>query len=377
MRIAVIALTEGGAETAARLRSLAGTCLGLARQGSAHQTEVLDVKILLPAKLHARLGFGQPYSGSTAELIKEVFATFQGIVCIMAAGIVVRSIAPLLQGKDQDPGVVVVDEAGQFAVSLLSGHLGRANDLAREVAKVLGGTPVITTATDVQGVLAVDVLARDLGVKLEPVARIVKVNSVLARGQSVVLLTENPLPLGEKHPLWDSSSGWEVIVCKRDIWQEAKDLQDQGKTVVLFTARTGDPDVLCLRPQSIVAGVGCRRGIPAGRILAEINAGLLAARRSPLSLKKICSITEKAQEQGILEAVESLGVISEFYPKELLQKFLDNYKGLTQSNFVNQQMGVGGVCEPASLAGCRQGTLILKKQAKNGVTVALAEEECM
>ena len=81
------------------------------------------------------------------------------LVCVMAAGIVVRGIAPYLKGKDTDPAVVVVDEAGQFAISLLSGHLGGANELARRVAKVLGGTPVITTATDVHGLPALDVLA--------------------------------------------------------------------------------------------------------------------------------------------------------------------------------------------------------------------------
>ena len=97
----------------------------------------------------------QPFS-RLSEVFREAFAQGENLVCIMAAGIVVRGIAPYLQGKDTDPAVVVVDEAGRFAVSLLSGHLGGANELARRVAKLLGGTPVITTATDVQGLPALD-----------------------------------------------------------------------------------------------------------------------------------------------------------------------------------------------------------------------------
>ena len=101
---------------------------------------------------------------------REAFARGDNLVCIMAAGIVVRGIAPICKGKDRDPAVVVVDEAGSFAISLLSGHLGGANELARRVAKVLGGTPVITTATDVQGLPALDMLAAEHGLTIENLA---------------------------------------------------------------------------------------------------------------------------------------------------------------------------------------------------------------
>ena len=105
-----------------------------------------------------------------SEAFREAFAQGENLVCVMAAGIVVRGIAPYLKGKDTDPAVVVVDEAGRFAVSLLSGHLGGANDLARRVAEVLGGTAVITTATDVQGLPALDVLAVAQGLTIENLA---------------------------------------------------------------------------------------------------------------------------------------------------------------------------------------------------------------
>ena len=106
-----------------------------------------------------------------ATVFQEAFRQGENLVCIMAAGIVVRGIAPHLTGKDQDPAVVVVDEAGRFAVSLLSGHLGGANELARQVAQILNATPVITTASDVQGLPALDLVAQRAGLPIEDLAR--------------------------------------------------------------------------------------------------------------------------------------------------------------------------------------------------------------
>ena len=119
------------------------------------------------------------------------------LVCVMAAGIVVRGIAPYLKGKDTDPAVVVVDEAGQFAVSLLSGHLGGANDLARRVAKLLGGTPVITTATDVQGLPALDVLAVEHGLIIENLAGVRPIHMALLEGRPVRLVDPEGFLSGE------------------------------------------------------------------------------------------------------------------------------------------------------------------------------------
>ena len=98
------------------------------------------------------------------SLLAKAFLGKNPLICIMATGIVVRYLAPLLQGKDVDPAVVVVDEAGRFAISLLSGHLGGANELARTVGNLIGATPVITTATDVQGLPALDTLGSPAGV---------------------------------------------------------------------------------------------------------------------------------------------------------------------------------------------------------------------
>lgn len=375
MRVAVVALTGGGAATAARLASrLPGSNLNGDRSGAASRYRVEQVKVFLPEKLRSGNFAADYYDCPTGELLRRTFHDFQGLVLIMAAGIAVRSLAPLLQGKERDPAVVVMDERGQFAVSLLSGHLGGANDLARAVASVLGAVPVITTSTDVRGHLAVDVLARDLGVKLEPVKQLVAVNSAIARGSRIMLISQIPLPLGKDHQLWQDSC-WQVDISREDLWLRAEAALAKGAIPVLLTCKQGPDRFLYLRPLSIVAGVGCRKGIAADEILKAVRDAFSLAGISPLSLRKTVSIEAKAHEEGILRAAAELRVETEFYPAETLSKILSQHQGLAQSEFVNTQMGVGGVCEPASLAGCRQGKLILGKQANQGVTVALAEEE--
>jgi cobalt-precorrin 5A hydrolase len=164
--IKILALTPQGAALARRLgRALPGArcCLPRTIAGEADD-----------------LAFDRP-----AEAFREAFERGENLVCIMAAGIVVRGIAPYLKNKAADPAVVVVDEAGGFAVSLLAGHLGGANDLAREVARILGATPVITTASDVQGLPALDVEAVARGLTIENLAEVRAIQMALLKGRRV------------------------------------------------------------------------------------------------------------------------------------------------------------------------------------------------
>jgi cobalt-precorrin 5A hydrolase len=132
-----------------------------------------------------------------ADAFREAFEQRYNLVCVMAAGIVVRSMAPYLKGKDTDPAVVVVDEAGQFAISLLSGHLGGANELARRVATVLEGTAVITTATDVHRLPALDLLAVEHGLTIENLAGVRLIHMALLAGRPVRLVDPEGFLSGE------------------------------------------------------------------------------------------------------------------------------------------------------------------------------------
>ena len=220
-----------------------------------------------------------------AKVFQEAFEQGENLVCVMAAGIVVRSIAPYLRGKDRDPAVVVVDEAGKFAVSLLSGHLGGANDLAREVAQILNGTPVITTATDVQGLPALDSLAAQRGLMIENLDAVRPVHMALLSGRPVRLVD----PDGYLADLLKENPG--LFIDENDL--DAA-LTGEGPGVYAgFRERAWPPGWLILRPKNLVAGMGCHKGTPAREILDFVKRIFRQERLSLASLKALATIEAK------------------------------------------------------------------------------------
>lgn len=300
---------------------------------------------------------------SLSEQVPLLWKEYDNLIFIMAVGIVVRLIAPLIKSKWDDPGVVVVDEGGHFAVSLLGGHWGGSNNLARQVASVLGAVSVVTTATDVQGKPAIDSLARSLGMIPLPKARVKQVNSALLAGKRVVLYTE-----------WDlkglvEETGIEVLPLERYAGEP-------GGVPVFVTSRDCSlysTQGIFLCPASLTAGIGCKRGVSAEEVISALTEALKCAGRHPESLSFIASHVAKANEMGLREAVGQMHLPLAFYGAEVLQKIHKQNPGLADSCFVREQMGVGGVCETAALAAAAKGKLVLSKTKVGRVTVALAE----
>ncbi|MDN5345167.1 MAG: cobalt-precorrin hydrolase, partial [Clostridia bacterium] len=174
--LAIVTLTQPGLQTALRLAA--------ALPGGA--------VVYTPAGL-AVPGRVRPYQGPLSPFLGRVFNHYRGLILIMATGIAVRALSPHLVAKEKDPAVVVVDARGQYAISLLSGHLGGANDLARLVASLLGGQAIITTASEVQGLPALDLVARELGMSVWPRASFKGVMAALVNGETVNLLVEPAL----------------------------------------------------------------------------------------------------------------------------------------------------------------------------------------
>ncbi|MDA8210583.1 MAG: cobalt-precorrin 5A hydrolase [Clostridia bacterium] len=358
MKLAVVALTKGGADLGRRIA-----------QAYPEQVDLYHTPFDQPLKL----------------LAERLFQQYQGIVFIMALGIVVRVVGPILQDKRRDPAVVCMDEAGNFVISVASGHLGGANRLTTELAELLGATPVITTATDVRGKIAFDVLARELDLVIEPFENLKLLNSALVNGEKIGVVSQLP---AEKLGFAQGSSRWEGIAVHP--WAKLSgelafpEITDLGYPyLVLITNRVPDvslpsgraePVVLYLRPRNLIAGVGCRRGIAQEDILAAVTDACRQAGKSPLSLKKLVSVDLKKDETGLLEAARELGLPMEFFDRTELARHLEDHPELSRSDYVKAQIGVGGVCEPAALLAGYQTTLVLPKRKYRGVTVALAEE---
>ncbi len=305
--------------------------------------------------------------GSLADLVQRIWNGYDSLVFIMAVGIVVRVVAPLLRSKWSDPGVVVVDEKGNFAVSLLGGHWGMANSLARQVASALGATPVVTTATDVQGKPAIDLLARECGFRPLPPERVKAVNRAFLAGERVVIYTE--------WDLGDVAGGRHFEILP---WAGEPGSPGAPDCVPVFvTSRMLDslPEkVLCLCPASLVAGIGCRRGVSGSEIVEAVESALRLAGRRKESLRLLASHTVKEDERGLRDAACSLKLKTAFFDSGVLQGVMESNPGLQDSGFVKSQVGVGGVCETAALAAATEGRLILPKTRFGRVTVALAED---
>ncbi len=359
-RIAVIYLTPSGGGLARRLEQdwpqAAAPGSGDGAMGG-DRLEVLEA--------------AQPLSA----MVSDLWRRYDSFVLIMAVGIVVRLVAPLLQSKWCDPGVVVVDEGGNFAVSLVGGHWGGANRLAREVAACLGAVPVVTTATDVRGKPAIDLLAKQWGFRPVPGARVKVVNSALLAGERVEIFSEWDLsgdrPLNQD----DSIPGLESIPC-RSLQELEQGGPDRGQPApVLVTSRllALPPRGVFLRPLSLAAGIGCRRGVEAAEIEAAVEEALRIAGRSRDSLGVLATHEVKEDEAGLLETAGRMGLSLEFFTSGRLGQVYESHPGLEHSMFVQQQLGVGNVCETAALAAVPDGVLVLRKTKFNRVTVALAE----
>lgn len=304
-------------------------------------------------------------AGSSLSLqVRLLWGKYDSFVFIMAVGIVVRLIAPLLRSKWEDPGVVVLDEGGHYAVSLVGGHWGGSNTLARQVAAVLGAEPVVTTATDVQGKPALDTVAKEWGMLPLPRERVKEANSALLTGERVVIYSEwnlqitgeltgiEFLPLG-RHT-GELNHGFPVFVTSREHGQ----FGGQG---------------VCLCPPSLSAGIGCKRGVTVEEVLYALKCALELSGRRQESLALLASHQVKEDEIGLQEAARRLKLSLAFYDTDILKEIHKQNPNLADSSFVRKQMGVGGVCETAALAAVPEGELVLSKTKVGRVTVALAE----
>ncbi|WP_262061941.1 precorrin-3B C(17)-methyltransferase [Streptomyces sp. STR69] len=231
------------------------------------------------------------YEGPVGDAVRAAFAECEQLVCFLATGAVVRLIAPLLGDKRTDPGVVCVDEGGRFAVSLVGGHGGGANELAVEVGELLAARPVVTTATDAVGVTGLDTL----GFPVE--GDVAGVSRALLDGEPVALDAELAWPLP---PLRVSGTG--------------------GSYVVRVTDRTVEPAEreVVLRPPSLVVGVGASKGAPVDEVSGLIESALRDAGLSVASLAELATVDAKSDEPGIVEAAQRLGVPLVTYSAEEL-----------------------------------------------------------
>ena len=333
MRIEIASFTQKGAQLAAELAER------LRAQGE-------DARAWANARYAEQTGLS-PMSGASAWA-KETFPASDALIFVGAAGIAVRSVAPLLRSKLTDPAVVSVDEAGRFAVALVSGHVGGANRLARNIAAFTGGQAVISTATDVNNRFAVDEWIARSGMAL--------VNPHAVRAFAAALLDGVTVGLSSEFPV-------------KGALPEGIQWAQSGAAGLHAGVRRASPfeATVCAVPRVVTLGIGCRRGIAREAIEEAVELALERENLRPESLCGAASIDLKRDEAGLLAFCEQRGLPIRFYSAAELNAVPGEF---TASERVLRVTGVDNVCErAAALAG---GRLLAGKLAHSGVTVALA-----
>jgi cobalt-precorrin 5A hydrolase len=322
MKIGVLAITAGGKRLAAEL------------------AEKMPQALVLPQ------------TDGVAQALAAHWRELDGFVCIMAAGIVVRGIAPLLQGKESDPCVVVMDEKGRHAVSLLSGHLGGGNDLARQVAVLSGGEAVVTTASDTLGLAALDLWAREQDLACESKEGMTQASARLVNTGSLKIFSEvaiASLPQGLVAVAGPELA--EIVVTPR--------LGEYGTAVVF-------------RPKNLVVGVGCNRGVPVAELRQACEELFAEQSLSQMSIRNLASIDLKQDEVGLLAFAHAQGWRLEFFSKDELNRV----ENIAVSEAALRNVGAIGVAEPAALLSAQSNDLLVGKRKWHNVTMAVARANC-
>lgn len=311
------------------------------------------------------------FDGPVKELLPGLFREYEAVILFFSLGAAVRLTAPLLRDKRTDPAVIVIDERGEHVISMLSGHLGGANRLTLQIAGLLGSHPVITTASDVQGTFAVDLLGREHGWRADSFAPMKAVSAALVNGEPVAVVQESGerdwLPPGAALPehvrLFAGTeelrqSGYRchaAIVVSDRLLEEAEAVIPADLTVVY-------------RPRSLVVGLGCNRGTSVEELEAVVRDTLAGLKLSLVSVRNLATAEIKGDEAGLLALCAKYGwELALYSPGELNTVRLDH-----PSEVVFRATGAYGVCEPAALLSSGAPSLLQPKLKSGNVTIAVA-----
>ncbi|MBU5430177.1 cobalt-precorrin 5A hydrolase [Kineothrix sp. MSJ-39] len=294
------------------------------------------------------------------EWTGEAFADHQPILFIGACGIAVRAIAPFVQDKLTDSPVLVMDEKGRHIIPILSGHIGGANELACRLAEAIGAEPVLTTATDVNHIFAVDVFAKENGLRIANREGIRYISDKLLRGQQVSVQLDKAFPFQIK----------EVELPEGLVLYDKGKRSDLDPDLVIFRKKNGmagSTQALYLTVKPYVLGIGCKKGKSLAELRSFVQRHVTAEQLQ--NCYAIASIDLKAEEVGLQELAQYYGVPLITYSSEVLSQVEGTF---SESDFVKETTGVGSVCERAAVC-LGKGQLLQRKIAEDGMTLAIAE----
>ena len=360
MRLSVISFTRNG-------MLLSGKIKEILEKNAARNA--IKVETVLFTKCKACSGNAADMSvqfveSSVEDWAKEQMQNRNAMLFIGACGIAVRGIAPVLTDKLQDAPVLVMDETGRYVIPILAGHMGGANELSVFLAEKIKAEPVITTATDLNGKFAVDLFAKRNRLFIVNKSGIATVSSKVLAGEEITISIETGhgpsegifyLPKGIRLAPYPPKKFTDIVVASEE---------DVFDTSIL------------LKPKEYILGIGCKKGKCEEEIGEFISQKINELGISETQIFAMSSIAQKKDEPGLVLWCQKRGIPFLTYTAEELQEVKGDF---LKSSFVKDTVGVDNVCERAALKACESedafDTLLLRKCAENGITLAVAKRE--
>lgn len=329
MKIAILSITKNGAELSKRLFNSIKCDVYVKEDFKFNGAKVID----FPLK----------------KFVKKIFKMYDALVFIMATGIVVRVIADCLKDKFDDPAVVVIDEKGKFVISLLSGHVGGANELAKKLSKLLNAVPVITTASDVNGIESIDMIAKRYGFEIERREDLSKVSAAIVNSEPVDFIVDPELDIEIESKSYIDSAAQVYITNK-----------------VVFSKKLH----VILRPKNLVLGIGCKKNIQIKKLLQFVENSLVFSNLSKNSIRAIATIELKKKEDALLKLSKYLNVPLKIYSVEDIKRVENLFEG---SEFVKKIIGVGSVARPVGYLESNMGKELFYSK-KDGMVLSIYQD---
>ena len=345
-KVAILAITKNGIKMGLSLKKL-----------------FPDWKIFAPSKFSDNNEVIEWYNDSTSIKIVDLFKSNDALICLFSLGAVIRLIAPHIKDKKTDPAVVVIDDKAQFVISVLSGHLGGANELSNDIAQKINAVPVITTAADVNKTIAVDLVGKEFGWIIDGDDTVTKVSAFMVNKEKIGVFQN----VGNRD-WWKKEFPRNVF--KYDSFDELKNSQSKGFLIIsdqVFDDKILENTVI-YRPQTLVVGVGLHWDTSKETIKSGLETSLQKFNLSSKSIARFVSIKKEKDIVGLIELGKEMDIPIEYIDREELAAIDTPNPSKTVQTFE----GTPSVSEAAAIKSS-QGELVVEKQKfPPNLTIAIA-----
>ena len=346
-KIAVLAITKNGIEMSLKLKE-----------------HFSDFEIFAPVKFSDNNGKIQWYDESTTQKIVDLFKSNDGIVCLFSLGAVIRLLAPHIKDKKTDPAVIVIDDNANFVISVLSGHLGGANELSNEIAEKIGSTPVITTAADVNKTIAVDLVGKEFGWKIDDDSNVTRISAFMVNKEKIGIFQN----IGKKE--WWKGKFPENITFFSNI-EDLKASESKGY-LIITNDQIDDESVLknsvVYRVPDLVVGIGLHWDTSKETILNGVNETLKKFELKQKQIVRFVSIKKEKDVIGLIELGREMNIPIEYIDREELATIT----APNPSETVQAFEGTASVSEAAAIKSSKGELIVEKQKFPPNLTVAIA-----